>query len=259
MSEPRRFLSSRSVVPLAPIKLGRMPRNLRMPGVPSADRITERCTHHHRVNPTQAQEGPSCGGNATANWWEWALRTDVPEDHLHDLIAGKINTLAWQLDGDRFWAETRDALAGGGREDGLTMEQIARIPKVTAICPLAKILRIGKSWDLRKPAYARAPMVLGLATSEAWAEEGIYIRPVLPNPFAGHAILGDGYYVRERTGAFESIYNTWVPFGDHGHALLNSAYTSYCMVDFAVQWQRPPLWWQDLRWLEYVIPSKVTA
>jgi hypothetical protein len=256
MPERRQFLSSRSVVPLKPVKLGRLPRNLRAPG---ADVLLERCTHHHRVNPTQSQEGPSCGGNATANWWEWALRTDVPQDRLHDLIGNKIGTTAWQLDGDRFWAETRDALAGGGREDGLTMEQIARIPKVTGICRAAKIQRIGKDWSLRKAAYLRAPMVLGLATSEAWGEEGYYIRPILPNPFAGHAILGDGFYVRGGSGAFESVLNTWVPFGDHGHALLNSPYVSYCMVDFAVQWQRPPQWWEDLAWLEYVIQSKATA
>jgi len=204
-------------------------------------------------NPSDAQHGPSCGGHALANALEIMLRRDAPESWLHGAISERIGTIQWQIDGGRIWKELR-AHFYGNENGGLRMSEIADAPRVLGFEQLMTS-RVSHRGVWRE--IANGPIVIGLALSDAWREPNSkngYIRPLSPNPWAGHALCMMGTAVR-RSHIYAIILNSWGgKWGYHGTCLVHQHYLEYCWIDDGVTiTPESPSWWKNTKLLEYVI------
>lgn len=208
------------------------------------------------ANPAEAQESPSCGGHAIANVLEIMIRRDAPEDWLHCELMRRLGQIPWQIDGERIWRELR-LKHYGNLAGGLKMEEVANGPRDIGINEFNVHM-------VEDPMIAAAigcgPMVAGLAISSSWekpdAKTG-YIRPVVPNPFAGHAVAIVGAQEKDN-GVYIIIQNSWGPnWGVHGYGILNFEYYSYCKVSPAIFWDtKDVLWYRSSKLWEYIIPAK---
>ena len=233
---------SNSVIPMVPVRIGSLPRVQRFTREMIADelQVHDNIDHVRYANPTHGQIGPSCGGNAWANATEVEIRRAVAERDLHAAILSALGHLRWQANGEFAYSKTLAALGARGQE-GLTMDQISRIPEVLGLSDGIDYVEKPVGMRGRREALTRGPLVLGVATSPAWAAvDDVYIEPAQPDPSAGHAICQMGELFRP--SPFGLIQNSWVPWGRYGYAVMNGEYIDYIAFDFAVRWQWKPGW-----------------
>lgn len=209
------------------------------------------------VNPSKNQNGPSCGGNGTENVFEVMLRRDVPEPTLHALIREKLGHINWQLDGDLFWVMLRQKFYNGTLNGGVLPDQIAELGWLTGIIEdKDAVVRIEPTAEARRDAYNYGPFGAGFSMSQTWAtpDHRGYIRPGRLDPESGHWVCMIGKRM-QYSNWYDFGFNNWRPWGYHGFFILHAEFATYSMLDRGVQWRPKPGWWENKRWLEYVIPS----
>lgn len=209
------------------------------------------------ANPTKNQVGPSCGGNGTENVFEVMLRREVPQDILHAKVAEKIGHLRWQLDGQLFWIMLRQTFYNGNLDGGVLPDEIAQLGKLTGIIEEKEaVVRIEPDGDARRDAYTYGPFGAGFSMAQTWGTPDWrgYIRPGRLDPESGHWLCMLGKR-RQFSNWYDVGLNSWIPWGFHGLFILHAEFATYSMLDRGVQWRPSKGWWENYRWLEYVIES----
>lgn len=230
------------------------PHDLRAPVLFGEESSTE-VDHSPLCNPADTQGGPSCGGNAVEAYAEWLLRRDCPEAELRRRLMERIETLSFQVDGDRLWREYRERFYKGDMSGGLTMDDIGTIPSVSGIFGSHEAREVAKK-D-RRLAMRDAPVVVGIALWPGYFNADRrtgYTKPGMPDPLAGHAVMQTASYIQRRN-LFEGTEGSWGQnFGQYGFTLTNAEQIDYCQIDTGRQWfPVDPRWWETSTIWDYVI------
>lgn len=248
------------VIPEHGPRLRKVPLACMIAPVPSVE-MRPVADWQHLRNPTDRQVGPRCGGNATENAAEIMLRRDAPQDWLHAEILKRLGHLRWRVNGNGLYDAVRAALRSGSSEDGLSQDEISRIPEVTGIFWHHGVRRIPAIAATRHSCLKDGPICVPLAVGPHWNEpdpENGMIESVGFDPLtmpAGHELCLIGAWT-QGVQAFDLPLNSWgETWGRYGCGLLNAYYTDYCHLADGTQWVVEDEWWKKGTILDWIISS----
>jgi hypothetical protein len=170
--------------------------------------------------PTYNQAGPSCVGQAWANWLELMLRRYVSRTVLKP---------GEQLSGEQIWKRGRELYHGGDLRGGLKIPQgFVALRDLGFIPPDSRLIEIAPDWSSVGAALYATPLVQGHHVHAGWQtpapQSGCLDHQPAPTRADGyHATLRIGRLVQDRTRFYLS-QNSWGPsWGWHGCFLMTEA------------------------------------
>jgi hypothetical protein len=177
--------------------------------------------------PTINQHGPSCAGQAWANWLELMIRRHLGQDALKP---------GEQIDGYAIWKRGRELFDNGSLVGGLTLFEAFHAARDLGILPPDSIMvDIEPTQDAMAQALANTPLVQGHRVSDGWyetnPENGCLDHSKLPKPGdGGHATLLLSPVV-QGDKLFWLSQNSWGPdYGYHGYFLMSNAMWQACYL-----------------------------
>jgi hypothetical protein len=200
--------------------------------------------------PTINQHGPSCAGQAWANWMELMIRRYIGQDALRP---------GEQIDGHAIWRRGRELFDGGSLVGGLTLFQAFHAMKDLGIVPEgAMMLDVTAAPAAMCEALLTSPLVQGHLVSEGWyetnPENGCIDHSKLPKPGdGGHATLLLDPVIQD--GALYWLsQNSWGPdYGFHGYFLMSDSMWHHCYLgDGPVTAILPDGWTAAEGWRKHV-------
>ena len=170
--------------------------------------------------PTYNQQGPSCVGQAWANWLELMLRRYAAKDPFRP---------GEQISGERIWKRAREMFYGGNMEDGIELPQgFAAMVDLGLVPPEAQLLAIDPDWESVGFALGSTPLVQGHHVHKGWdnpdPESGCIDHSSFPTAADGyHATLRIGRLVQENIRFYISMNSWGQTWGWHGLYLMTEA------------------------------------
>jgi Papain family cysteine protease len=200
--------------------------------------------------PTINQLGPSCCGQAWANWMEMMLRRYVGKDCLQP---------GEEIDGRAIWAKGRELFYGGAQTGGLYLGQgFAAMIALGMIPPKSQLLDVDPSIDAMAAQLQKTPMVQGHVVCEGWyhpnPENGCLDHSTRPGPGdGGHATCLMGLSVKNNT-VFWVAQNSWgTDYGWKGYFLMtDSMWKTGYLGEGPCTAALPDGWEQFDGWKQYV-------
>lgn len=176
------------------------------------------------VLPAESQNGPSCVGQAWANWLEAMLRR---------WARGAVPLGRWQLDGERVWRRARELFWNGDLSGGIYLSQgYAALIDLGWIPPDSKLRKIPEDWSSLGVALLEGPIVQAHQVHAGWyrpaPQNGCIDHKPEPTDADGyHATLLIGRSVRMEHGVttrYLEGLNSWGErWGWHGCYLMTEA------------------------------------
>ena len=196
--------------------------------------------------PTINQHGPSCCGQAWANWLEMMLRRYVG---IGCLAKGE------QIDGYAIWKRAREMFYNGNLAGGLYLHQgFAAMVDLGLIPSDAELVSVEPDVGSISEQLTRTPMVQGSIVSEGWyetnPENGCIDHTKPPKPGdGGHATCIMGMVVKTNAMYLVS-QNSWgSDYGWKGYFLMSERFwnLSYigqgpCTIKMPIGWVRHDGW-----------------
>ena len=194
---------------------------------PEKIKLPEPVGWHKYAVPSINQHGPSCCGQAWANWFEMMLRRYVG---MAALQPGE------QIDGYAIWKRAREMFYDGKLTGGLFLGQgFAAMVELGIVPPDTTIIDLYPHIAILIEALQSTPCVQGHIVSKGWYEpspvNGCLDHSKLPEPRdGGHATcLMDP--TRKEQWIFLASQNSWGPdYGLNGYFLMTYEYWSRCHI-----------------------------
>lgn len=200
--------------------------------------------------PTINQHGPSCCGQAWANWFEMLIRREIGRDALKE---------GEQIDGYAIWRRARELFYGGNLGGGLFLAQgFAGAMELGILPPGTVLLDITPDLDCIITQLKETPLVQGHIVSDGWyepnPENGCLDHSKLPKPGdGGHATCLMGADPEE-SDTFIVGQNTWgSDYAFHGYFVMDFKFWSSCYIGEGPFSARLPEGWTAWDgWRKYV-------
>lgn len=231
----------------------RTPRNT--PSVPaaSATAISEIPTPigwFDACVPTINQHGPSCCGQAWANWMECMVRRYVGRDAI---------PRGYQIDGYAIWAYGRQRYWNGDMSGGLYLWQGFHAGlDMGVIPPYSALAHIPDDPFAVRRALDLSPLVQGHIVGQQWADaspvNGCVDHSEYPSQQdQGHATLRIGLVIQANT-VYYPLLNSWgESWGWNGIGLMSARYSEVTRLDDEVYTALMPTNWTDYRgWRDFL-------
>jgi hypothetical protein len=200
--------------------------------------------------PTYNQIGPSCVGQAWANWLELMLRRYSETEPFKP---------GQQISGEMIWRRGREMFYQN-MDSGLLLPQgFDAMRDLGFIPPESQLLAVDPNWESTGHALLGTPLVQGHHVHKGWAN---------PDPASGcidHSGMptqADGYHATLRIGRliqdgirFTVNLNSWGPaWGWHGLFVMTEAEDAECRMEDGPYTANLPAGWQQWEgWKEGVI------
>lgn len=167
--------------------------------------------------PATNQNGPSCVGQAWANWLELMLRCYVGRGVL---APGE------QIDGEAIWRRGRELFWGGTLDDGLYLSHgFHAMLDLGILPPGTELVQVAQDWRSIGRALLHTPLVQGHVVHEGWLHPDprngcLDHAPAPVGNGAGHATLCVGRLVKDGQ-RYRAGQNSWgTSWGWHGLFVL---------------------------------------
>jgi hypothetical protein len=177
--------------------------------------------------PTINQNGPSCCGQAWANWLEMMLRRYVGQDCL---AKGE------QIDGYEIWKEGRRIYNNGDLTGGLFLEQgFMAMLRLGIIHPKSIPISIEPTMEAINAQLTMTPLVQGHVVAGGWyepnPENGCLDHSKRPKPDdGGHATVLMAITIKDANTYLVS-QNSWgAHYGWKGYFLMSADYWDQCYI-----------------------------
>lgn len=203
--------------------------------------------------PTINQHGPSCCGQAWANWFEMMLRKYVGTDCL---APGE------SIDGYAIWQEGCNIFNSGNMSGGLLLRQgFYAMRQMGILPPDAQLLSIDPTMEAINAQLKLTPLVQGHIVSEGWydpnPENGCLDHTKLPKPGdGGHATCLMGQSVDDGI-VFPISQNSWgTDYGWKGYFLMTADFWNACYLGDGPCTATMPKGWETWTgWKKFVTRS----
>lgn len=193
----------------------------------SAGELPEAVGWQDYAVPTINQHGPSCCGQAWANWMEMMLRRGIGRDALKE---------GEQLDGYAIWKRGRELFNGGDLEGGLYLDQgFYAMLDLGIVPPESVLVEIDPDVLAITARLQLTPMVQGHIVAKGWydpnPENGGLDESIPPRPGdGGHATCLMGFTPQD-TQPFIVSQNSWGDdYGLHGYFTMSWNYWMRCYL-----------------------------
>jgi hypothetical protein len=200
--------------------------------------------------PTISQHGPSCCGQAWANWMECMVRRYVDRDALKQ---------DEQIDGYAIWEHGRKKYWAGDMSGGLYLWQgYQAAVDMGVLPPFSALAHIPDDPFAVRRALDISPLVQGHVVGQGWTNpnprNGCIDHAVYPKPGdQGHATLRLGLLVQDDK-VYYPLLNSWGrSWGWEGLGIMSASYSEQTRIDDDVYTAFLPSGWTDWRgWRDYV-------
>jgi hypothetical protein len=199
----------------------------RLSALPTATPTPLYCWYRYCL-PALNQKGPSCVGQAWANWLECMVRRYVPVNRQKSLVGEFLGTYTsrWQIDGDRLWKQARKLFYSGDMTDGLALDEGAKaLLRLGWIPGYADLVEVDPDWESIGVSLANTPLVQAHQVHQGWFEVDPHSGCInhLPNPQKTdgyHATLMIGRAM-QREIQFRVSMNSWgFEWGNKGYFVM---------------------------------------
>ena len=201
--------------------------------------------------PTINQVGPSCVGQAWANWLELMLRR---------YVSRTIFAPGEQIDGHAVWVRGRELFYSGRLTGGMQLPQgFAAMMDLGILPPESLLVAVNKNWNSVCRQLAISPMVQGHHIHPGWFRadrvSGLIDHEPIPAQADGyHAtlLMGTGMHGDRR---FRVGQNSWgCDFANNGYFVMtDEEWFEGVMADGPYTVQLPEGWEKWQGWKEHVV------